>query len=124
MDLQKTLDESGYTKAKKELEEAKEALAFAKANLAAGIQPNVPLTQFLADLAEMELRIPEMEKALATEYAATVKYVDAQNDLDLSMLDMEEHAELVLEYMEKDHADSPVTDQVRDIVEKIRNNEE
>ena len=124
MDLQKHLDESGYTQAAKELEEAKEAIAFAKANLAAGIQPNVPLVQFLADLAEMEVRIPQMEKALANEYAAAVKLVDSQNDLDLTMLDLEERAEMVLEYMEKDHPDAPATAEIRVLVEKIRNNEE
>lgn len=124
MDLQKCLDESGYTQAAKELEEAKEAIAFAKANLAAGIQPNVPLVEFLADLAEMEVRIPKMEKALADEYAATVKYVDASNDADLAMLDIEERAEMVLEYMEQDHPDAPATAEIRVLVEKIRNNEE
>ncbi len=124
MDLQKRLDESGYTRAAKELEEAKEAIALAKANLAAGIQPNVPLLELLADLAEMELRIPKMEKALSDEYAAAVKLVDAQNDLDLAMLDIEGRAEMVLEYMEQDHPDAPATAEIRVLVEKIRNNEE
>ena len=124
MDLQKHLDESGYTQAAKELEEAKAAVAFVKANLAAGIQPNVPLLQLLGDLAEMELKIPKMEKALADEYAASVKLVDAQNNLDLTMLDIEERAELILEYMEQDHPDQPVTAEIRELVEKIRNNEE
>ena len=124
MDLQKRLDESGYTQAAKELEEAKAAIAFARANLAAGMQPNVPLVKFLADLAEMELWVPKAEKALADEYAAAVIHTDAKNDLDLHMLDVEERAELILEYMEKDHADSPTTAEIRVLVEKIRNNEE
>ncbi len=124
MDLQKHLDESGYTQAAKELEEAKAAIAFAKANLAAGILPNVPLVKFLADLAEMEVRIPETEKALAATYADAVELVDAQNDLDLTMLDLEERAEMVLEYMEQDHPDATATAEIRVLVEKIRNNEE
>ncbi|MBX3291843.1 MAG: hypothetical protein KF881_03005 [Acidobacteria bacterium] len=121
MDLQEQLDKSGYTQAAKELEEAKEALAFAKASMAAGIMPNIPLTQFLADLAEIEARIPKMEKALADEYAATVKLVDANNDLDLTMLDLEERAEMVLEYVEKELPDHPNTPKIRELVEKIRN---
>ena len=120
MDLKTLLNESGYTQAVKELEEAKHARDLARDSLAAGIQPNVPLTELLADLAEMEAWIPKAEKALADEYAATVKHLDAQNDLDLAMLDMEERAELVLEYMETDHADAPVTAEIRTLVEKIR----
>jgi len=124
MDLQKHLDESGYTQAAKELEAAKAAIAFAKANMAAGILPNAPLVPFLADLAEMEIRIPKMEKALADEYASAVALVDAQNDLDLTMLDLEERAEMVLEYVEQDHPDAPATAEIRELAEKIRNNEE
>ncbi|MEQ1604859.1 MAG: hypothetical protein ABL999_08320 [Pyrinomonadaceae bacterium] len=124
MDLQKRLDESGYTQAAKELEEAKQAISFAKANLAAGILPNVPLVKFLADLAERELWVPKAEKALADEYAETVKRVDSRNDLDLTMLDLEERAEMVLEYMEQDHPDAPATAEIRVLVEKIRNNQE
>jgi hypothetical protein len=124
MDLQKQLDESGYTQAAKELEEMKEALAFAKANLAADNLRNVPLAELLADLAEMEARIPQMEKALADEYAEAVKHVDAANDLDLAMLDLEERAEMVLEYVEKELPNHPNTPEIRALVEKIRNNEE
>ena len=124
MDLQKHLDESGYTKAAKQFDDLKAAIALAKDNLAAGILPNVPLVELLADIAEMEIKIPQMEKALADEYAAAVKLVDSQNDLDLTMLDLEERAEMVLEYMEQDHPDAPTTAEIRVLVEKIRNNEE
>lgn len=124
MDLQKQLDESGYTQAAKELEEAKAALAFAKANLASGVMPNIPLPQFYADLAEIEARIPKMEKVLADEYAATVKLVDANNDLDLTMFQVEEIAESVLEYVEKELPDHPNTPKIRALVEKMRDNEE
>ena len=124
MDIQKRLNESGYTQSAKELEEAKAAIAFAKANLAAGILPIVPLVQFLADIAQMEIWVRDAEKALVDKYAATVKQVDAENDLDLTMLDMKERAELVLEYMEQDHPDALATAEIRVLVEKIRNNEE
>ncbi|QQS33939.1 MAG: hypothetical protein IPM50_05005 [Acidobacteriota bacterium] len=118
MGLQKQLDESGYTQAAKELEEAKAALALAKANLSAGIMPNIPLTQFLADLAEMEVGLSKMEKALADEYAAAVKRVDGANDLDFTMLDVEERAEMVLEYVEKELPNHPNTPKIRELVEK------
>ncbi|MBK6751802.1 MAG: hypothetical protein IPG67_17885 [Acidobacteria bacterium] len=124
MDLQKHLGESGYTEAAKRLDDLKAAIAIAKANLAAGILPKEPLVPFLADLAEMEIRIPKMEKALADEYASAVALVDAQNDLDLTMLDLEERAEMVLEYVEQDHPDAPATAEIRGLVEKIRSNEE
>ncbi len=124
MDLQKYLDESGYGQAVKELEDAKALIALVRKNLAEGIPPNAPMEQVLADLLEMELWVPRAEKVLAEEYAAAIKYVDAQNDLELTMLDVTERAELVLEYMETDHPDAPATDEIRTLVEKIRNNEE
>ena len=120
MNLNKLLDESGYTQALRDLEEAKRARDLLRANLAAGNKPNVPITQVLADLAEIEAWIPRAEKLLAEEYAATVKRVDAENDLDLTMLDLEERAEMVLEYMESDHPDAPVTTEIREIVVKMR----
>jgi len=71
----------------------------------------------------MDEWIENAERLLNVEYEAAVKAVDAENDLDLQMLDVMEHAELALEYMEQDHPGKPETAKMRKIVEAMRANE-
>lgn len=121
MDLQKILDESGYTQAAAECEELKRQ----RAELVR-VAPNAPPDKqafVRGTIAEMDEAIVQMEKALSEELAATIKNVDANNDLDFAMLDMMERAELVLEYVEQDLPDHPNTAEIRKLVEAIRANE-
>ena len=115
MELEKQLIDQGYRQAERQLEEAKRAVEFGRKNLAASAVPTGSLAGLIADLTELESRIPVMEKALAAEYAAAVKLVDAQNDADFAVQDMLEHAELVAEHFdEKGHPEK--AEQVRSIM--------
>ena len=59
------------------------------------------IPQLRIELAEMEAWIAREEPRLAEEYALAVKYVDAENDVELTFLQMEEIAELVAEEFDK-----------------------
>ncbi len=80
-----------------------------------GIVPTESLADRMADITELESRIPEMEKALAAEYAAAVKLVDAQNDADFAAQDILERAELIAEYFEE-QGNPEKAEQVRSIM--------
>lgn len=99
MDLQKHLEESGYTKAFEELTEFKRV----RDELAAGILLATPekAVEMQRDLDELNERIPVGEAALADEYAKAIKYVDFRNDLEFDLEQCEEIAELVAEELDK-----------------------
>ena len=111
MELEQQLRVQGYREAERQLEEAKRAVEIGRKNLAAGAVP----TASLANLTELQSSIPEMEKALAAEYAATAKLVDTQNDADFAAQDILERAELIAEHFEQ-KGDPEKAEQVRSIM--------
>ncbi|MEJ7847044.1 MAG: hypothetical protein WKF92_03030 [Pyrinomonadaceae bacterium] len=115
MELEEQLKVQGYGEAERQLEEAKRAVEAGRKNLAAGVVPAGSLAGIIAGLTGLESRIPEMEKALAAEYAAAVKLVDAQNDADFAAEDILERAELVAEYFEE-QGDPEKAEQVRSLM--------
>lgn len=100
MDLQKHLDEGGYTQALEKFNAAKGIR-----DIVAGDIDTLPnkemIPQLRRQLAELEAWIVNAERAFAREYAAAVKYVDAENVVELNFLQMEEIAELVAEEFDK-----------------------
>lgn len=121
MDLERSLDESGYTKAAADLELAKKYRDLIKAGIPARKPEN--MSGLPSEPAALDAWIENAGRLLNKEYAAAVKHVDASNDLDLLMLDVMERAELVLEYVEKDLPDHPNTAKIRKLVEAMRANE-
>ncbi len=81
MDLQKRLDESGYTQSVEDLENARQIYRIEMENIGTAFPDKQ--AALLVDLAELGVWIKDAENALAAEYESTVKLVDAQNDLDL-----------------------------------------
>ena len=100
MDLQKKLDESGYTQALEDLNNMKAMRDTIVGSLETMTRPE-KLPQLFGDLFALEEWIKNTEAALAVEHAAVVKYVDANNDAELQMLQIEEMAELVAEELDK-----------------------
>ncbi len=122
MDLQKHLDESGYTESLEKLEAAKGQRAVIVEGLPTATNPEA-IPEFLESLKELDEWIAAAEKVLAAEYEAAVKLVDSHNDLDFQMLDIKETAELLLEYVEQDFPGDPKTVEIRKIVECMRKDE-
>lgn len=99
MDLEKQLKEQGYNRAKADVAtfiEMRDALRGMLANA-----PPERVEEGRDLLALMDAKVIEAEKVLADEYAKTIAYVDANNDAELTALQIEEIAELAAEELDK-----------------------
>lgn len=114
MELQKMLDESGYTRAVEELEGIKRQRSVMAEAVDAAPPELVNEQQALLD--EMDEAIARAETALESEHEAAIKHLDATNDVELMSEDILERAELVAEHFANEMDRPDVAEWIRKLM--------
>ena len=98
MDLQKHLDEIGYTEDLERLQAARDLHKLLTETPLGNKRPDL-LPQLYADIDAMAVEIEKIERSMTERYQAAVKYVDAMNIVEI-VFDHSDQESLCLKALE------------------------